>query len=265
MKAISGINKKNIFLFIRTFVISVIASVFCEAIFRRLKDCFVVKSTPRNDNEPNAKLLFMIGIVILLFLFLNRSAIISHIRTERELAQSRAKIKTLNLFRPSGFYAGRHGQIDLSTIAPHMDYYLKVAEFFPTMAEAHGILGICYFYTGEKEKAVEALKRAIDLNPTFFWFQYNLGIVFMSQNELLAASKMFENALKLPPQPTLQTISTSKLFTDLRLALEGGYPIDTSLMDAYKKAYVLSQLCRNAFFKKEALPSDISQIQVKIF
>ena len=87
----------------------------------------------------------------------------------------------------------------------------------PNFGDAYGMLGLTLDYAGEKENAIAALKKAIQLNPRSEWNYFNLANVYMRAQD-------FDNAL-----PLLQHLQSS---SDPQTAMMAGRQIQS--LQAYK-------------------------------
>lgn len=100
-------------------------------------------------------------------------------------------------------------------LSPYIRYYQTVIAYSPQIAEAHGILGFCYQQQGKEREAISAYQNAIQRNPYFFWFHYNLGVVQFKQRHFQEAEKSFQAALNTRPEMTLKIMAASKIFQQL--------------------------------------------------
>jgi len=186
---------------------------------------------------------------------------------ERHKSQAKAKAVTLNLIKPSfeDFVAYRidHGQSGISRNYPQ--YYEKLAEYMPQKAEAHALLGFCYYHTGKREEAKAAFIRAIQLNPDFFWTPFNLGVIYFYQDRYQEADVMLRRALALKPEATLKTIFSSKIYGEIiRSAKNFDYAVEENLKAGYRDAYRLLLLTSDQLNKSHRAPPDVSRQQILI-
>ncbi|HBR15298.1 MAG TPA: hypothetical protein DD723_07130 [Candidatus Omnitrophica bacterium] len=151
------------------------------------------------------------GIVVYLLLFLLFHWIVDYERLE---------IKTLNRATPLSFEyltktAEAHESFDKKKLKEFFLYFKTVTHYRPDMADAVGMLGFCYYHLGDSQKAMEAYQKAIDLNPSFFWFHYNLGVIYFQKGRYEEAIKVLRRALKTDPLKTVEFILSSRIYLPL--------------------------------------------------
>jgi cytochrome c-type biogenesis protein CcmH/NrfG len=79
------------------------------------------------------------------------------------------------------------------------NYYEKIAELKPT-AEVLNKLSNAYYYGGATDKAVDALNRALKIDPKFANALYNLGMLkWQAQGDTKGAIECWERLLKTNP------------------------------------------------------------------
>lgn len=98
----------------------------------------------------------------------------------------------------------------------YVDYYQTVVDYVPHLAEGYGLLGLCYYYLGEEERARDLLERAVQLNPQYFWFHYNLGVMHYQNKDFSGAAESFKKALAVRPQWSVYLIYSSRLLSHIR-------------------------------------------------
>src|SRR6516225_698795 len=76
---------------------------------------------------------------------------------------------------------------------------LKVTQKAPNATAAYVDLGIAYGKSGDLDKAVASLKRAVGLNPRQLVAYNELGIVYRRRGEFAAARESYERALGVFP------------------------------------------------------------------
>jgi tetratricopeptide (TPR) repeat protein len=70
----------------------------------------------------------------------------------------------------------------------------------PRNARARSELGFLQWTEGQREQAVESLRRACTDDPAYDQPHYYLGIIYRTQNRLIAARAEFEAAVRLNPK-----------------------------------------------------------------
>lgn len=179
--------------------------------------------------------------VILLYLFalVFFQATIDHPRT-----LNAAKITVLNRLLPSfahltGIMDGREVP-DKKNLRGCVQYYEKVIQYMPRLAEAYGLLGFCYFHASEKQKSLEAYRKAASLNPHFFWLHYNLGLMYYKEDRYAEAVESFQMALSTHPEVNIKIINASMIYKQILLGSgHNDYDIKTHLIKGYATARLL--------------------------
>jgi len=70
----------------------------------------------------------------------------------------------------------------------------------PQAAPAYELLGIAQYLKGDTQAAIEALKRAVELNPKQSSALTRLGSIALADNDLTAAKSWFDRALQVDPK-----------------------------------------------------------------
>jgi len=127
----------------------------------------------------------------------------------------KAKIKTLNRQMPSFAYLlevyRNDEDFNESQFDKYINYYQKVTEYMPHLPDAWGILGFSYHYYPQRvDQAIEAYEKAIALNPNFFWFYHNIGILYYQNGDYDKAIIAFEKAINQDLQNSINFIVSSK-------------------------------------------------------
>ena len=100
---------------------------------------------------------------------------------------------------------------DRETFLGYVDYYKQILKYMPRRADALGLLGYCYYYLGEKSRAIDFFQEAIDQEPGFFWFHYNLGLIYFQDGLYEKAQDSFKRALSCDPEKTLKFVYSSRI------------------------------------------------------
>lgn len=151
-------------------------------------------------NLLNRNIFIYLAIVAVLFLIVDKQ---------------RYQVKMINyLTVPVGYlYLLGEGaqEPDVQKLMDQAEFYERLVQYSPNAPDAAGMLGISYYYLGETSKAVKFLEKAAVLNPHYFWFPYNLGVIYAEQGEMDKAAGAFQKALQIKPQLTLYFIQTSRI------------------------------------------------------
>ncbi len=134
--------------------------------------------------------------VHLLVLALTCIIFISAINTIRA-DWDRAQLKSLDNLRPKTFKY-LYPQLDPARLKIYEIYFERVEQHLGYESpEAFGLQGYCAYQRGDLRKSEEFYKKALSKNPKFFWYYYNLGIIYLRQQEYAQALSMFQSALNL--------------------------------------------------------------------
>ncbi len=142
--------------------------------------------------------------------------------------------------------------IDQKKLKKYLPYYQKIIQYYPEMAEAHGMKGFCLYHLGEEKKAIEAYQKAKALNPHFFWFYYNLGNIYLKNEQYALAVEMFQKALKTKPQAALIFVRSSRMIymPIIREKFKDFSEVERELSQGYKDCYKLRVLTQAVLEKR---------------
>lgn len=101
-----------------------------------------------------------------------------------------------------------------------------------TRPQAWGILGTILLREGKPREAVQALQKAIALNPRLVGARINLGEAFLAQGQTASAEQAFETALRMAPDNFNVRLDLAELQSSLhhyRQSLETAQPIISQL------------------------------------
>ncbi|VAX37652.1 hypothetical protein MNBD_UNCLBAC01-1652 [hydrothermal vent metagenome] len=164
-------------------------------------------------------------------------------------AKNTVQLKILNRFRPESVM----DLVNKEKLQDYVFYYQKVAEYIPNRADAYGLLGYCYYHLGQKQKAISAYEHAIKINPQFFWFHYNLSMIYFKDGEYQQAYEILKKTIKTKPQAVMAYIQWSKrIYLPIVLKkVEGGeYSVEQELKGAYQQCYKLLAMLQQYFFNR---------------
>jgi len=150
------------------------------------------------------------GIIFYLLILLLFHTVIDFDKT-----MSRARLLVLNRLRPETFYyitdfIGLHPEYGKIELEEYAFYYKAVVEYMPHRADALGLLGYCSYYLGQLNESISSYQRAIGINPDFFWFHYNLGVIYFKEGRYKEALESFKKALATKPQQAFEFIRFSR-------------------------------------------------------
>jgi tetratricopeptide (TPR) repeat protein/predicted nucleic acid-binding Zn ribbon protein len=109
-------------------------------------------------------------------------------RVEADSTDSEAILKLANLLHDGKF-------TDQAII-----YYRKYLALNKKDADARVDLGICYFESGDKDRAIAEMKQALTYAPNHQLAHFNLGIVNLASGNLEAATEWFKKCIAINPQ-----------------------------------------------------------------
>ncbi len=155
-------------------------------------------------------------------------------------------INKLNAIKPASFrflieFARQPERFNAQGLLPYLYFYQTMTDYFPGLAEAHGMLGFGLYYLGKYPKAAADFKKAIELQPDFFWFYYDLGVIYFKQGNYEQAIASLQSALKTDPQKALDFIKNSSVVYKSILLEDKSWALQTKerLGDGYRRAYKL--------------------------
>ncbi len=162
-----------------------------------------------------------------------------------------AKLRTINHYIPDNLthltlWGGHQGKIDKKQIERDLFYYTIILTLTPQRAETFAMLGFCRFYRGEWDQAEALYERAVQLNPRFFWFHYNLALIYIEEGKYTEAASSLKKALNLPPEITLKYIESARIYQQILLSDRANIKnLKLSLTQGYKRAVRLLIVCYN--------------------
>jgi tetratricopeptide (TPR) repeat protein len=126
------------------------------------------------------------------------------------------RIKVINHLMPGSFqYLIDHSygkeSVNVEKMKPYVRFYSKVVEFFPERSDGFSMLGYCYYALGEKARAVVAYQKALQIKPDFFWFNYNLALIYFKGGQFQNALPFLEKAVRSNLVDTFDFVDRSKV------------------------------------------------------
>ncbi len=181
------------------------------------------------------------------------------------------QLKILNRFRPESFdylvqTAVEGKKFDKHLLETYSFYYQKVTEYVPHRADAYGMLGFCDYHLGKKEEAIASYEKAIEINPDFFWFYYNLGVIYFKDGQYKEAYEVFKKTVKVKPQATLSFIQWSKrIYMPLVIIkIRLGDSVEEELKTGYRDCYKLLAMLQQYFFNRPEFKEVFEKMDVKL-
>lgn len=124
-----------------------------------------------------------------------------------------------------------------SQLEKYLHYFQGVTKSDPTRADAQAMIGYCYFYLGDKTKAIDAYQKAVTLSPKVFWFHYNLATIALLDAKYELALEEFQNALATNPIENIVFLRKSPIFVYI---IYKAKLINPSLGERLKNGYAMS-------------------------
>ncbi|MCC6759455.1 MAG: tetratricopeptide repeat protein, partial [Candidatus Omnitrophica bacterium] len=93
--------------------------------------------------------------------------------------------------------------IERSQLEKYLRYFQLVSKDEPSRADAHAMMGYCYFYLGDSAKAAAEYRTAAGLDPQVFSFHYNLAVIAFLDGQHEQALSGFKAALTTNPSDNL--------------------------------------------------------------
>ena len=183
-----------------------------------------------------------LGVAAVLLLFFGK--VLTGLGQKGEL---RYKIRELNRIVPPNFsYLTQPvelGRTHPRELIPYAFFYEKVTAYFPEQPDAWGMLGFCRYYQGDPALAEDAYRQAMELNPQFFWYPYDLGVIHFNSGDFEQAEELFQKALSCNPQIALGLLDNSRMIYRLILHDSGLTAVDIQrrLQEGYQSAKTLVQ------------------------
>ncbi|MBF0618908.1 MAG: tetratricopeptide repeat protein, partial [Candidatus Omnitrophica bacterium] len=139
------------------------------------------------------------------------------------------KAKAINQMLPQipdiEMFADHPAQMGREKLVELAGYYKMVQTLLAADPEAPapcGAAAYAYYYLGRPATAIAYYKKAIDQNPYFFWFYYDLGLIYYHQKNYTLAAEAFLNAVQVPEERSLMFMRLTKVYKDIQLALKIG-------------------------------------------
>lgn len=128
--------------------------------------------------------------------------------------QKRLKLKSLDELKCSMDYlvlfSDGLAEFQKKRFQEQIRYYERLHALIPGNAEVNGILGFCYYwYSKDVPKAIRCLEAARKGNPYYFWYPYNLGMIYFENRDYQKAIACLSAALQTDPRLSRETFRRS--------------------------------------------------------
>ncbi len=147
-------------------------------------------------------------------------------------------------------------------IDQHEKYYNKLITLFPAMHEVYGTLGYLHYRNGNISTALSFYKKAMDLNPQFFWYPYDMAIIFMNNKRYQEAAALFQYALNVNPVNSVISIMQSKVYQQIFVGTGATMDLKNSIQNGVENAMAGLKFCTN---NSNAEKNDPPALHVQIF
>ncbi|MFT7537919.1 MAG: tetratricopeptide (TPR) repeat protein [Lysobacterales bacterium] len=158
---------------------------------------------------------------------------------------STAKIAVLNRLRPEYkklLILHNNSTNKEHTAHPFKQYFTQILTYMPNRSDAFGLLAYSNYNLNNTSEAINNYKQAIELNPKFFWYYYNLSILYSNINNHQMSVYLLEKALTLSPLTTLNgIIQSQKIYLPLHIQVgnKTGADLEKELRDGYNNGRLL--------------------------
>ena len=92
---------------------------------------------------------------------------------------------------------------------------LLLSKEFPEREKLFNVLGVTYKKIGNFDLAVKNLKKAIDLNPSFFIAMYNIGNIYSENNKKEKAIEWYQKAIEINPSYSMAFNNSAMAYRNL--------------------------------------------------
>ena len=152
----------------------------------------------------------------------------------------RAKLSSLNYSLPFFFeyliklQENSRVYFDERKLRVFTRYFQRVVSYMPSLPEAQAMAGFCAYYEGNRKRAIEFYSKAVSLDPTYFWYAYDLGVILFEDGQIEKGEVTLQKALKLKPGRILEVLSTSKIYHQILSAIP---QLNYDFKDSYVQAH----------------------------
>lgn len=234
----------------------------------------MIKNKPNSIKIKNiAVFVFSRAVVYYLALFFLSIPLINYPQIKLQ-----SQLRDLNTILPKSFgYLIKLSQMEETPREnPLMEYFFfygRTAFYFPKEADALGMTGFCLYYLGDWKGAEENYKKAMQYEPGFFWYPYDLAVLYFKNNQFDQAAAYFEKAASVPIEKTINFIKASPAIYRMIIQEDPEFANKSSsrIKQAASQAYqymVLSYFYRKDYekmFQKALWASQNNSVNYDIF
>ncbi len=187
------------------------------------------------SNLKRIAIFFLKGLITLgLFIYFSQS-IVREYKT--------AKFARLNSLLPSFDYfiktVEEGGRFEPAALKHYRDYFKQVTKTIEGRADAYGMLGFCEYYLGNIPQAIAAHQKAIKIKPDFFWFHYNLGMIYYKNNQYPEAVESFTKAIETNLDINFKFMANSKIYLDILTAVPSSEVLTDKIKTGYRDGFTM--------------------------
>lgn len=123
---------------------------------------------------------------------------------------------------------------DPRMLEPFIEFYEKVNEYAWRGADTLAVLGFCYYYHGDENKAISFYEKSVALNSDGLWPHHNLGVIYFKKGFYSKAAGALEETLSIPPDIAAKSLYASLIYWQL---IREGQVSDESVAVGFKEGY----------------------------
>lgn len=114
---------------------------------------------------------------------------------------------------------------DRNALREFEEYFQLVVDSFGKQADSYGMLGYCQYHLGKDDQAIKSYGSAIQANPAFIGYYYNLAVIYYNKGDYHQASMYAKQALEVSLSAEVQGIMSSNRIYRLILGTMPGDPL----------------------------------------
>ena len=126
----------------------------------------------------------------------------------------------------------------------YASYYRTVTQLIPDDGAAYFFLGYCQSHLNLDDQALVNFKKAVELVPAMFWFEYNLGVAYFNRGDYETAGNFFKRSIKDGPVLAQFYMKNSTIYKQILVsALNIGFDPETSFKESFADALLMTVKC----------------------
>ncbi len=174
---------------------------------------------------------FLAGFIV----FSLMASVLLDFRQQKEVAfeKMRNELRFVDLLALEDY----DGQVSKQQLNQYLRYFKELDKRDGLSLDTKAMTGFCYYHLGQKDKARAAYQEALDLNPKFFAFVYNIAVLDFQAGSYQQALEGFKRALAISPAENIIFLRKFKIFLYIVYKAE---LLNSLLSERLKKGYALS-------------------------